>query len=68
MGKIRANAIEQSARGQVISVYDTAMVEGTDYMISPDEDTIINDPSIDAVYLYPELPDCATLQASTCRR
>ena len=51
MGKIRANAIEQSARGQVISVYDTAMVEGTDYMISPDEDTIINDPSIDAVFI-----------------
>lgn len=51
MGKTRAEAIEQSARGEVVSVYDTAMVEGTDYMISPDEDTIINDPSIDAVFI-----------------
>ena len=51
MGKIRANAIEQSAHGQVVSVYDTAKVEGTNYMISPDEDTIINDPTIDAVFI-----------------
>ena len=51
MGKIRANAIEQSAHGQVVSVYDTAKVEGINYMISPDEDTIINDPTIDAVFI-----------------
>jgi predicted dehydrogenase len=51
MGKIRANAIEQSTRGQVFSVYDTTEVEGTSYLISPDEDAIINDPSIDAVFI-----------------
>ena len=51
MGMTRANAIERSARGQVVSVYDSAMVEDTDYVISPDEDTIINDPSIDAVFI-----------------
>ena len=51
MGKTRANAIEQSARGQVVSVYDTTKIEGTNYIISPDEDSIINDPSIDAVFI-----------------
>jgi predicted dehydrogenase len=51
MGETRANAIERSARGQVVSVYDTTKIEGTGYMISPDEDTIINDPSIDAVFI-----------------
>lgn len=51
MGKTRANAIEQSTRGQVVSVYDTTKIEVTSYMVSPDEDTIINDPSIDAVFI-----------------
>ena len=51
MGKTRANAIERSARGQVVSVYDSAKIHDTNYMISPDEDTIINDPSIDAVFI-----------------
>lgn len=51
MGKTRANAIEQSARGQVESVYDTIKIKGTSYIISPDEDTIINDPLIDAVFI-----------------
>ena len=51
MGKTRANAIEQSARGQVVSVYDTAKIDDTKYIVSPDEDTIINDPSIDAVFI-----------------
>ena len=52
MGMTRANAIEQSARGQVVSVYDSAKIQDTNYSISPDEDTIINDPSIDAVFIY----------------
>ena len=51
MGKTRANAIERSARGQVVSVYDTTKIEGTSYMISPDEESIINDPTIDAVFI-----------------
>jgi 1,5-anhydro-D-fructose reductase (1,5-anhydro-D-mannitol-forming) len=51
MGRTRANAIEQSTRGQVVSVYDSAKIQGTNCMISPDEDTIINDPSIDAVFI-----------------
>jgi 1,5-anhydro-D-fructose reductase (1,5-anhydro-D-mannitol-forming) len=51
MGMTRANAIERSARGQVVSVYDSAKIHDTNYMISPDEDTIINDPSIDAVFI-----------------
>lgn len=51
MGKTRANAIEQSALGQVVSVYDTTKIEDTNYIISPDEDTIINDPTIDAVFI-----------------
>jgi predicted dehydrogenase len=51
MGKTRATAIEQSARGQVLSVYDTTKIDSTTYMITPDEDTIINDPSIDAVFI-----------------
>jgi len=51
MGKIRANAIEQSARGQVVSVYDSGKIHGTNYIITPDEDKIINDTSIDAVFI-----------------
>jgi 1,5-anhydro-D-fructose reductase (1,5-anhydro-D-mannitol-forming) len=51
MGMTRANAIERSDRGQVVSVYDSAKIHDTNYMISPDEDTIINDPSIDAVFI-----------------
>ena len=51
MGMTRANAIERSARGQVVSVYDSAKIHDTNYMISPDEDTIIDDPSIDAVFI-----------------
>ena len=62
MGKTRADAIERSARGQVVSVYDTTKIEGTSFMISPDEDTIINDPSIDAVFIctpnYRNVPLC----------
>ena len=51
MGMTRANAIERSARGQVVSVYDSAKIHDTNYLISPDTDTIINDPSIDAVFI-----------------
>ena len=51
MGRTRANAIEQSARGEVVSIYDTAKIHYTNYLISRDEDTIINDPSIDAVFI-----------------
>ena len=51
MGKTRANAIEQSAHGQVVSVYDKNKIDSTTYMISPGEDTLIDDPSIDAVFI-----------------
>lgn len=51
MGKIRADAIEQSEHGQVVSVYDVYSIKETNYLISQDEDAIINDPTIDAVFI-----------------
>ena len=51
MGQIRARAIEQSGLGQVSSVYDTADLSGCGYSVASDEAAIINDPSIDAVFI-----------------
>ncbi len=51
MGKIRAQAIEQSGKGIVVAVYDTADLTGCSYTVAENEDAIINDPNIDAVFV-----------------
>lgn len=51
MGKTRALAIEQSGRGHVAAVFDTADLTGCDYTVADNEAAIINDPSIDAVFI-----------------
>ncbi|CAA6690189.1 MULTISPECIES: Gfo/Idh/MocA family protein [unclassified Lentimonas] len=51
MGKTRAHAIEQSGKGKVVAVFDTADVSGCGYDVVEDEAAIINHPSIDAVFI-----------------
>lgn len=51
MGKTRAQAIEQSGKGVVVAVFDTADISDCSYTVATDEDAIINDPSIDAVFV-----------------
>jgi predicted dehydrogenase len=51
MGKTRAQAIEQSGKGVVVAVFDTADISDCGYTVATDEDAIINDPSIDAVFV-----------------
>jgi predicted dehydrogenase len=51
MGKIRAEAIEQSGKGHVVAVFDTTDLTGCGYTVAETEDVIINDPEIDAVFV-----------------
>jgi len=51
MGKIRAHAIEQSGKGCVVAVFDTAELGDCGYTVAKNEDTIIHNPSIDAVFI-----------------
>ena len=51
MGKTRAKAIEQSGKGVVVSVFDTADLQDCGYTVAETEDAIIADPSIDAVFV-----------------
>jgi len=51
MGRTRARAIEQSGKGAVVSVFDTTDLGDCGYTVADDEDSIINDPSIDAVFV-----------------
>lgn len=51
MGRTRAQAIEQSGKGTVTSVFDTIESGECTFTIAPDESAIINDPQIDAVFV-----------------
>jgi 1,5-anhydro-D-fructose reductase (1,5-anhydro-D-mannitol-forming) len=51
MGKTRAHAIEQSGQGTVAAVFDTADLTGCGYTVAENEDAIINNPEIDAVFV-----------------
>ena len=51
MGKTRALAIEQSGKGEVVSVYDTCEIKNCGYTVVENEAEIINDPTIDAVFV-----------------
>jgi predicted dehydrogenase len=51
MGKTRAHAIEQSGKGTVVAVFDTVDVSDCGYTVAEDEDAIINNPEIDAVFV-----------------
>ena len=51
MGKTRAQAIKQSGKGVVVAVFDTTDLTGCDYTVVDNEEAIINDPSIDAVFV-----------------
>lgn len=51
MGKTRAQAIEQSGKGTVAAVFDTVDLTGCGYTVAGNEDVIINDPEIDAVFV-----------------
>lgn len=51
MGRIRAQAIEESGLGRVGKVYDPAPMEGVSYPIAKTESEIIEDPDIDAVFV-----------------
>lgn len=54
MGKTRARAIEESNRGQIKAIYDTRpLADDPDakYPIYENEEAIINDPEIDAIFV-----------------
>ena len=51
MGQIRAHAIKQSGLGDVVAVYDKANGGQIKYNMYPTEDSIIEDPDIDAVFI-----------------
>lgn len=51
MGRIRAKAIEESGKGEVLAVYDAIEIKDCGHTLAPDETAIINDPSIDAVFI-----------------
>ena len=68
MGKTRADAIEQSGKGEVISVFDTVKLDDCAYSVAENEDEIINNPKIDAVFVctpnYRIVPLCKQALAS----
>lgn len=51
MGKIRAKAIEDSGLGRVQSIYDISLDQSYGYQIADSPEKIINDPSIDCVFI-----------------
>jgi predicted dehydrogenase len=51
MGKTRAHAIEQSGKGTVVAIFDTVDVSDCGYTVAENEDAIINNPEIDAVFV-----------------
>lgn len=51
MGQTRAKAIEESGLGEVVSVFDTNKLTDCKYTVSRKESDIINDPTIDAVFV-----------------
>jgi len=51
MGKIRAQAVEQSGKGRVVAVFDRMDLGGCGYAVVDDEDEIIKNPEIDSVFV-----------------
>lgn len=51
MGRTRAKAIEQSGKGQVVSVFDPAGIVDQSLPVVADEDAILENPDIDAVFV-----------------
>jgi len=51
MGKIRAQAIEQSNQGNVVAVFDTDRTNPCPYKAYPSPEDIFSDPQIDAVFI-----------------
>lgn len=51
MGRTRAKAIEQSGKGEVVAIFDTAGADGFDSLLVENEDEIFEDPTIDAVFV-----------------
>jgi len=51
MGKIRANAIENSGKGKVVAVYDIAPPENCIYPVTQTPSEIIDSPDVDAVFV-----------------
>lgn len=51
MGQIRANALEYSGRAKVVGVYDICELKNGGYKIFDSDHAIINDSTIDAVFI-----------------
>lgn len=51
MGQIRAKALEESGRAEVVGVYDPAPIENTRYKIYSNERDAIHDPSVEAIFV-----------------
>jgi len=51
MGRIRAQALEETQTGVVLSVFDTAELKDVTYPFAKNESEIINNPNIDAVFI-----------------
>jgi len=51
MGKIRANAIDDSGKGQIVAVYDPCLSVECSYPIAKSPDEIIDSSGVDAVFV-----------------
>jgi len=51
MGNIRAKAIEESGRGRVAAIWDANPVDAKGYRLALSEETLIHDPTIDAIFV-----------------
>ena len=52
MGKIRAETVTEAGRGEVVKVFDAAESFDNDgFTVAADAEEIVNDPSIDAVFI-----------------
>lgn len=48
MGKIRRQANEENGRGEVVALFDAALIETPDWKVVGNESEIVEDHSIDA--------------------
>ena len=51
MGRIRAKAIEESGRGRIVKVFDPTMTTDVQFDCAANEEEILDDPSIDVVFI-----------------
>jgi len=51
MGRIRADAIAQSGQGELVAVFDPVPIDTPPCAAVENEDAIIDDPTIDAVFI-----------------